>query len=120
VLKKIGIVSVLGGLYHRANALGAQHALHFAPVFDDRYGLQIRTEDPPRGFIRPGTIVTEGGRLTAVCALCHHNILSWTAKRDRRPRPFSCLGCPSRFRKYQNHLSGAILPQTVSFYKISG
>jgi hypothetical protein len=93
VLVSTSNVSELSGLYHRANALGAQNPLHFMSVFDDRHSLQIWTEDPPRGFLRPGTIVTEGGRFSAVRALCHNKFLS---------------------------LSGAILPQTVSFYKMSG
>lgn len=68
------------GLYHCADALGAQHSLDLVPILDDRHGLQVRAEDPPRGFIRPGTIVTKGGRFPAIRALCHNTILSFQTR----------------------------------------
>jgi hypothetical protein len=65
------------GLYQGADTLGAQHALDLLPILDDRHGLQIGAEDPPGGLLRPGTIVTKGGRFPAIRALCHMMILSF-------------------------------------------
>jgi hypothetical protein len=64
----------LAGFYQSANALGAQHFLDFTAAFNQRDGLQIRTESPPCSLIRPWTVATKRSCFTTMRTLSHFSI----------------------------------------------
>lgn len=71
------IKELLTGLYHRADALGAQSLADLTPTFIHADSLQIRFKGPQSSLLGPGTIPTKRCFLTATFALCH-NYTSFT------------------------------------------
>lgn len=60
-------------LGQRPNALGAQHLLDLAAVFDDGHLLQVRPEGTVRIALGERNCVAENGCLTTMSTLCHMN-----------------------------------------------
>ena len=55
----------------RFYALGAQRLLHEATLLQHRNLLEVGLERAVGGTLRKGAVVTKGGCLAAVIALCH-------------------------------------------------
>lgn len=71
------------GFHQGANALGAQHFAHHASIFHDMDGLKVGAKGPLSSLLRPWTIETKGGLLTAMSTLSHSSLIPFQRSKRR-------------------------------------
>jgi hypothetical protein len=72
----------LSNLDGRSQTFGAQHLRLFLLSLPNGHFLQVGLERSPRGSLGKRTIVSEGQSFTALFALCHCQIPSWSFSSD--------------------------------------